>query len=325
MRYISLTPQGPVVSRICIGSVFYGTTVPQKTVFEQLDYFYHHGGNFIDTAHVYADWLPNGQGASEIAIGAWLKERKIRDKIIISTKGAHPNLKTMDIPRMGRAEVRQDLEESLGRLGTDWVDLYFLHRDDASRPVEEILFMLEEFKKEGKIIHYGCSNWKRERLEEADSIAARKGWDGFICNQLMWGIGDINWQGLTDKSLVAMDAEIYEYHTRSQKAVMAYSSSCKGYFSKKIKNLPVTQAMEAVYGAPSNDALLRRLPDIERETGVKTAVIVSAYIMAQEFPSIPIASFSSLSQMDEGMAACDFDFPPELLKEIRQSRAYVVY
>jgi aryl-alcohol dehydrogenase-like predicted oxidoreductase len=307
---------------LCLGTVNFGTAVPREAAFGQLDYFYEQGGTFLDTAHVYADWVPGTRAASEKTIGAWIKERRLREKVVISTKGAHPRLDTMSVPRLGKGEVAQDLEESLSALGIECIDLYFLHRDDPSLPAAEILDMLEGFKKAGKIGHYGCSNWARERIEEAGGEAARHGYEGFVSNQLLWGIGDINPAGLNDKTMVAMDAPTFAWHRETQQSVMAYMAGCKGYFSKKRRGLPVPPGDALLYGTPSNDWLLEKLPALEARFGCGPMPICLAYIMVQPFPAVPIASFSSPGQLGEALSAADLDFPPELLAEIRDSRRY---
>ncbi|MDR1654835.1 MAG: aldo/keto reductase [Treponema sp.] len=323
MKYVLLSQKGPSVSKLCLGTGSFGTGLPKAAAFEQMDHFYEQGGTFLDTARVYAAWIPGGDQASEKTIGAWMKERKLRDKIVISTKGAHPDLKTMDVPRMGKNQVRKDLEESLAALGTDWIDLYFLHRDDPAVPAAEILGMLEEFRKEGKIRRYGCSNWKLERIEAADLEARRLGYEGFISNQLLWCIADLNVSGIGDKTLAVMDKETFAYHARTGKSAMAYMSACKGYFTKKRRGLPVAPDLEAMYGNPSNEAVLDGLPAWEAALRSSTASIVLAYIMAGPFPAVPIASFSSLAQLDEGLAASDISFSPDILEEIRRSRRFL--
>ncbi|MDR1107069.1 MAG: aldo/keto reductase [Treponema sp.] len=324
MKYLSLCAGGLKVSSLCLGTVSFGTAVRREDAFAQMDLFYGKGGNFFDTARVYADWLPGGHGASEKTLGAWIRERKIRDKVIIATKGAHPDLQAMHIPRMSAAEMRSDLEESLRALETSYIDLYFLHRDDVSRPVEAILENLEGFRKEGKIRHYGCSNWKLARMAEAEESAARLGFEGFVCDQIRFGLGDITWEGAGDKTTVPMDSGIFAWHEKTGKAAMAYTSSCNGYFSKKLDNKPVPPEHEAVYGNAPNQKLLEKLKTWEKELGVPAAVLVSAYVAAQAFPAAPISSVSSLKQLNELIQAADFDFPADMLKEIRAVKKFVV-
>jgi aryl-alcohol dehydrogenase-like predicted oxidoreductase len=323
MKYRKLLVTGPEVSSLCLGTVFFGTTVPKEDAFRQMDCFFEKGGNFFDTARVYADWLPAGHGASERTLGDWIKERN-RDKVIISTKGAHPDLKTMDITRMSKEDLRSDLEESLCALGTDYIDIYFLHRDDVSRPVEDILGELEEFRKEGKIRCYGCSNWALRRVREAEQAAVRHSFSGFACNQIRFGLADLTKEAVGDKTLVLMDRDFFAWHEESKKPVMAYTSSCNGYFSKKIKGTAIQPSHEQIYGNAPNYKLLEKMRRWEEEYKVSAAVLASAYVMAQSFPSVAISAFSSLEQLDELIVAADFDFPSEVLLEIRKIKQFLV-
>ena len=323
MRYVKLFPSVPDVSSLCLGTASFGSAISREDSFAQMGRFYEHGGNFFDSARVYADWLPNGHGASEKTLGAWIRERRCRDKVVVSTKGAHPDLKTMNVPRMSKAELRFDLDESLLALGIDYIDVYFLHRDDASRPVEEILENLEAFRKEGKIRHYSYSNWKLSRMEEAEKAAASHGLSGFACNQIRFGLGDLNANEIGDKTLVPMDKEIYSWHGKIKKPLMAYTSSCNGYFSKKLKGMPVAESQEKVYNNPSNQKLLEKLSQWEKDCKAEAAVLVSAYVMAQDFPSVPISSFSALEQLEELIHASKFDFEQEMLNEIQDIKRFL--
>jgi aryl-alcohol dehydrogenase-like predicted oxidoreductase len=131
-------------SVICLGTAeMGGGGIDDGASAAILDRYLELGGNVIDTAHVYSDWIPGAKQRSEKFLGRWLRERRVRDEIILSTKGAHPELGTMEVPRMSPVEVSRDLEASLQTLGVDHVDLYWLHRDDPQTPVEEILLMLE--------------------------------------------------------------------------------------------------------------------------------------------------------------------------------------
>ena len=156
------------VAPLCLGTVNYGSAMPEKEAIHQLSRYVELGGNFIDTAHIYGDWEPGMGPLSETAIGKWLKEFPERDRLVISTKGAHPRMQTMQIPRCSDAEIEEDLNSSLELLHTDYVDLYFLHRDDPRRPAGEIVEFLEKQVKAGKIRYYGCSNWKLSRDQPAD-------------------------------------------------------------------------------------------------------------------------------------------------------------
>ena len=130
MRYTALPTTGFTPSVLCLGTGGFGTRIPQDQAFQMLDRFAELGGNFLDTARVYAAWLPGGEGASERTIGAWLKSRDMAASCIVATKGAHPNLATMRISRLTPAEIAADVSASLEALGVEAIDLYWLHRDD---------------------------------------------------------------------------------------------------------------------------------------------------------------------------------------------------
>ena len=104
-----------------------------------MDAFVGAGGTFIDTANVYGDWIPETKSSSEKVIGAWLKERGNRDKVIIATKGAHPLLSSMNVPRCSPKEIVHDIDQSLGHLQCEVIDFFWMHRDDPTRPTGEII------------------------------------------------------------------------------------------------------------------------------------------------------------------------------------------
>src|SRR5215218_9277291 len=122
-----------MVSPICLGAVNFGVPLSQSDSFALLDAFFDQGGNFLDTARVYSEWRPGGANASESTLGAWMRQRGRRDSMVVATKGAHPDLKAMHIPRLSQADIQADIEASLKYLQTDVIDLYWLHRDDVNR------------------------------------------------------------------------------------------------------------------------------------------------------------------------------------------------
>ena len=193
------------VSPICLGTVQYGTRLSEQESIAQLDRYTGAGGNFIDTALVYGVWGPEGRPTSEPIIGKFLARSGKRNQLILSTKGAHPPFNAMSHSRMHPDLIAADLEQSLRHLGTDFIDLYFLHRDDPSVPVAEILGCLNELRRAGKIRYFGCSNWTLARIKQAELWAAGQGSAGFVCNQLLWSLAKINFSHFPDKTCVAMD------------------------------------------------------------------------------------------------------------------------
>lgn len=306
------------VSPLCLGTVHYGTAMDTKAAEAQLSLFAQRGGNFIDTAHVYGDWVPGLKGRSERVIGSWLKETGMRHKIIVSTKGAHPELTDMSISRAVPQEIIKDLEESLRYLDTDYIDLYFLHRDNPLVPVEELLGCLENARSQGKIRYYGCSNWTLPRIKEAH----KPDFPGFVCNQLMYGLADINSSNLNDKTLVPMDRETYDYHRRTGMNVMAYTSLSKGFFTKKASGKAIPSDLSDVYANPSNQRIFAELTKTARALGCSLSELELAFLMHQDFTVVPIVSFSNPQQLEQGVKSCVMEPDGETVRMLRELKRY---
>ena len=233
MRHLTLPPNNLTVSVLCLGTDRFGTVIDEAQAFRLLDGFVAAGGNFVDTAHVYADWVPGApKSASEKTIGRWLKARNNRQEIVIATKGGHPDPANLDLPRLSSAELLRDLQESLACLQTDYVDLYWLHRDDPSIPAGELIEFLHEQVAAGKIRCFGCSNWRAGRIREAIDYAAAHGLQGFVANQPEWSLAVPNPSARTDPLLVQFDEAGFDLHRQTGLAVIPYSAQAKGFFSK---------------------------------------------------------------------------------------------
>ncbi|HZC59687.1 MAG TPA: aldo/keto reductase, partial [Chthoniobacterales bacterium] len=175
-------------SVLCLGTAEFGSAIKDTLAETIIENYLDAGGNVLDTAEIYASWLPDGAHRSETFLGTWLRKRKNRNGIIISTKGAHPRLDSMDKPRMSKPIVEADLNSSLQRLGIDCADIYWLHRDDHGTPVEEIILMLEDFRKAGKIRYTGLSNFTEARAEAARVAAEKLGIQSIVGIQNQWSL-----------------------------------------------------------------------------------------------------------------------------------------
>lgn len=298
---------------ICLGSTSIGSTIDQDGSFRLLDAYWERGGNFIDTASVYANWRPGERSVSEKTIGRWVRQRKIRDKVILATKGAHPELATMHISRLSQAEIEYDLNDSLNNLQTEIIDLYWLHRDDTSRPVEEILETLNDQVKAGKIRYFGCSNWWPGRIEAAQAYAAGQGFQGFVANQMMWNLAVVNPAGIKDKTTAFMDETMKQYHEETGLAAIPYTSQANGLFQKL--------AQEGVKGIDADtweryrEAETRqrfeRLAQVAAERGLSVTQVVLGYLMSQPFPTIPIVGCRTLEQLQDSLTAAEVRLDPD--------------
>jgi aryl-alcohol dehydrogenase-like predicted oxidoreductase len=269
------------------------------------------GGNFIDTALVYGEWLPAGKGLSERTVGAWMGARHCRDELILNTKGCHPRLATMEIPRLSEAELSSDVDESLRNLHTNHIDLYWLHRDDPSRSVAEILESLQRQVRAGKIRAFGCSNWHLERVQEAQAFAAARQMPAFVGYQLMWSLATSNPAAIPDPTIVWMDAQTYAYHRASGLPAMAYTSQAHGIFAK-LEHAPLEalpESLRSVYGNALNLARLSRLETLASELSLPTSTVSLAYISSHPFPTYALTSCSTLDQLATNVLAGDVVLP----------------
>lgn len=303
--HISGTDLAP--SSLCMGTGEMGGTLDREQSFLILDAFAGLGGTFLDSAKIYNDWIPGEKSRSEKMVGAWMKSRGSRSKIILGTKGAHFNLETPQIPRLSPEEIRFDLDASLSHLQTDWIDIYWLHRDDPSRPVEEIIQTLESQVQAGKIRYYGFSNWRHNRLIEAVRYSKEHGHQGFSAVQNMWSLAEVNLDGIADPTMVAMDHDLLNFHRSYQVTAIPYTSQANGLFQKMAanQNTPLPMNLQRTYGGPVNDRRLQNILALQKQSGLTISQIVLGYLLSQPFPTIPIFSTRNLHHLEETMTAVD--------------------
>lgn len=327
MKRIKLNFTDIEVSPICLGTVNYGTAMAKAEAKKQLSDFMDMGGNFIDTAHIYGDWGgPDLLCRSERVIGEWLKESGNRDKIVLATKGSHPDWGKMDISRLHAKDINKDMKESLEYLNTDYIDLYFLHRDDPEVEVSEIIDTLDAAQKAGKIKHYGCSNWSLKRIKEAQEYAKQTGKQGFVVNQLMWSLADINFYNLEDKTFILLDEETLKYHIETGMNVMSYMSIAKAYFQRRYNGENLPASVTDVYQNKSNDEIYNASLELV-EKGKYTFMDLSFMYLAEEsrFPSVPIASFDNYEQLVTGLEAFRKAAPKELIGKYKKIKNFVYW
>ena len=294
-------------SLLCLGTGDLGGSLDQSSSFALLDAFVKAGGTFIDTAKVYADWLPGERSSSEKTIGRWLKSRGCRDQVTLATKGAHPDLATMHIPRMSVQEITSDAEASLRHLSVERIDLYYLHRDDPSRPVDEILSALEGLVRAGKIAYYACSNWQPERIREAQSFAQAHGMQGFSADQPLWNLAKVTYDHLSDPTLAVMDARLFAFHRETGMVCVPFSSQANGFFQKlEAGNAGrMGKSEQSMYQTEENQARFERLQEVKRRTGLSTTQIVLGYLLSQPFAVFPVIGPKSLAQLADSLTSAD--------------------
>lgn len=286
--------------KICLGTGDFGTRISKKEAFRILDRYFELGGTLLDTANIYARWGAEKENLSEQYIGQWMKERGVRGRITVATKGGHYDLDTPRISRVRKDCIRRDLEESLRCLGLDRIELYWVHKDDKTVPAEEIVDMMEAFVKEGLICRYGASNMSMDRAEAARVYAQKRGITGFCALQNRFSIAAVNpkhpvWK---DPGTVITDEAYRKWHTQHQIPLYAYSSMAQGFFAKWKTGL-LTQNMKALYLNRENEQTAALLEEESEKTGLSLSALSLKKAAEQPFPVIPITSVSRAEQLEE--------------------------
>lgn len=305
MLFFPLTSQFQAPA-LMLGTANFGSSIPEKTAFSLMDRYTEAGGTLLDSAHVYGRWIPGAGSLSEEVIGRWFRSRR-RDKLRIATKGAHPVITPEGLGpmRLAPSDILQDCEESLQHLGTDRIDFYYLHRDDVTRPVEEILYTLETLKKQGKILGYGASNWTLERLTEAKACAGMHGWSGFAAVENQYSLGLLNPGAPADRTLVVTgDPDIPQYQALGLLPV-AYSSQALGYFTKLSQSGPegLPSGTRLSYDNPANRERLRILESLSAETHLTVSQLVLGFLSGRG--TAAVIGCRTLEQLNDSMTASD--------------------
>lgn len=276
------------------------------------DAFLANGGTLIDSAHVYSDWVKPEIARSERVIGDWLERSGKRNQIVLVTKGGHPDMTGENpdthISRMTKADMVSDLEASLKKLRTDYIDIYFYHRDDLNQPVADLIEVMEGFRKEGKIRYYACSNWTTARMKEADAYCKEKGYRGFIANQCLLNLGYKYMNPLPDDTLVYVDKEMQAYHTENAgNLLMPYMGVCSGFF-----HIYAAKGEEAVKNSPyyteGNLRMAKRVLDLCAHYNATVSQVVLGFFGQQEFNCAPLYGPQNVDQLEEAMKAFEIPF-----------------
>ncbi len=317
MKTIVIDAIGRDISAISLGLAEIGAGISEQDSFKLLDAYLDMGGNLLDTARVYSDWIPGEPGRSERVLGDWLTSRANRNQVILATKGGHPRLESMYMPRMSKSEVENDLNLSLKALRVDNIDLYYLHRDDKTKSVEEILSMLEDFTQAGKIRRYACSNWCADRMQEATDCALAHGWRGFAANQIFWNLGCENITGKLDDTLTVFNEPMRLALKRTGMLASAYSSQAGGFFSKLDRGDDVSHS---IYNTKENRCIYQKVKSLGNQTGLTIAEIILLFILSQPIPSYAVVGCRTVDQLRETMSAGEKSLSLELVDELENCR-----
>ncbi len=270
------------------------------------------GGNVIDSARIYSDWIPPETGRSERVLGDWLTRSGKRDKVVIITKGGHPVfLKPTDdlhISRMTPADMRNDIELSLKALRIDTIDIYFYHRDNKAQSIEEEIETMETFRREGKVRYYGCSNWDAARIIEADAYCKQKGYRSFIADEALLNVGTKYIDRLPDDTLVAITGDLYKYHQENlRNLAMPYMGVASGFF-----HIYSAKGEEGVKGnpyyTPGNIRVAQRCTELMKKYNASISQVVLGFFQNLPFPSVPLYGPENIDHLKDAMGVLNIAF-----------------
>ena len=298
MRYYKFDNMN--LSKIILGGDYYGSLVSEKDVFSLIDKYVYLGGNFFDTARLYTD------GTSEEIYGKWLKKHG-RDNYFLATKGGCHHMDGKNVGMLAEKEVKTDLDNSLKALGIDCVDLYYLHRDDETIPVEEIIGYLNKFVQEGKIKNIGVSNWKGRRIKAANDYALKNGLKPIVFSQIKYSYAKTNPSYSDELSLVEMDESEYNFYKENNIPVAAYASQAKGFFSKMHKkgadNLDDKTSKRYLY--KDNVEKYKRVTEIAEKYNITHAAVSLCYLVSKDIDVLPVIGCKSVAQLMDSIEGVD--------------------
>jgi aryl-alcohol dehydrogenase-like predicted oxidoreductase len=316
MQLRTLGHTGIQVAPLMLGGNVFGWSADSATSFQILDAFVDRGYGFIDTADVYSKWAPGNKGGeSETVLGQWFKERGTRSKVVLATKvgndmgGGKTGLKAKYIV--------EAVEDSLTRLQTDYIDLYQSHRDDAETPLEETLEAYGKLIEQGKVRAIGASNYTGARLREALAVSKAKGLPVYETLQPEYNL--YARQGYeTDLLPVVEEFGI---------SVVPYFALASGFLTGKYKTKDDAkgakrEALVGKYFDERGERILKALEEVAAEAKATQAAVAIAWLLAQRGVTAPIASATSVEQLQSLFAAVELKLSPAAVQKLTDASRY---
>jgi aryl-alcohol dehydrogenase-like predicted oxidoreductase len=302
---VKIGSSGLEVSRLCLGANVFGWTADADTSFAVLDAYTAAGGNFVDTADSYMWRIPgNSGGESETIIGEWLAARGNRDDVVLATKvGSWPQRKGLSA-----ANIAAACDDSLRRLRTDHIDLYYAHRDDPDTPQEETLDAFDALVRAGKVRAIAASNFSADRLRSALEISRRDGLASYVALQPHYNL-----------------VERAEFETALQPVLEAEGLSCmpyyglaKGFLTGKYRDGAEVDSPRAEgareYLDDRGRAVLAVLDEVAAGHEVPVAAVALAWLAAQPTVAAPIASARTTEQLTDLLPVLDLELTDDELR-----------
>ena len=308
MEKVQLGSSGIQASALAMGSDVLGSKIDRATTFKLLDFYADHGGNLIDTANFYASWLPGCKGGeSESTIGAWMKERGNRDRLLISSKLA------FDYPGspggLTSNEIEKECEKSLKRLQTDRLDIYYAHRDDFDTPQAETMAAFHRLVKAGKVRLLGASNLPLWRIAQANAIAEANSLTRYqVIQQRYTYVRPRHGADFGPQIFLSEDVKAYAKHKGI--ALVAYSVLLSGAYTRSERPLP------AQFAGPDSDERIATLKAVASELDASPHQVVIAWMRQTDPAILPIIAASRIEQLQENIDALRLRLSDEQMKRL---------
>jgi aryl-alcohol dehydrogenase-like predicted oxidoreductase len=268
------------ISRLVMGTMLEGNILPVPHAHALFDAFFEFGGNCYDSAYVYG---------SEGIFGQWLKNRPIREEIALIVKGAHTPFCTPE-------GISQQLAVSLERLGTEYADIYMMHRDNLDVPVGDFVEVLNQHKNAGRIRAFGGSNWSLERVDAANQYAASHGLAGFSVVSNNFSLARMV-TPVWPNCIAASDAASRAWFERTQTPLFAWSSQARGFFVRGDRNFTADADLVKNWYSDDNFDRLERVVKMAAERKTSPINIACAYVLAQPFPTFALVGPRTIDEV----------------------------
>ncbi|MGW7413403.1 aldo/keto reductase [Streptomyces sp. NPDC054863] len=309
-----LGSSGLDVFPLALGGNVFGWTADRDQSFAVLDAYTAGGGNFVDTADVYSAWAPGNEGGeSERVLGEWLAARGNRDEVVVATKvGAHPSYKGLSA-----TTIKAAAEESLRRLGTDYIDLYYTHYDDPSVPVEEFVAALDQLVRDGKVRAVAASNISAARLRESLDFAEREGFAKYTALQPHYNL----------VSRDTYEGELQDVASQAGLAAVPYYALASGFLTGKYRaDGGAVQSARAEGAAKHLETergrkVLAALDEVAAEHGAEVGSVALAWLAARPTVVAPIASARTVEQLSALLAVADLTLSDAELAKLTAASA----
>ena len=286
------------VHPLCLGGNVFGFSADVKNSEDVLSYYFDNGGNFVDTADMYSQWAPGHVGGeSETIIGNWMKKLGNRSQMVIATKVSKLDTR----PGLKSANIVAACDDSLRRLQTDYIDLYYAHQDDPDTPIEETLSTFDSLIKSGKVRYIAASNFTSSRLQESLDISRKLGLASYVACQDQYNLMDRDYE-----------TSLRDTVEKNGLSEIPFYGLARGFLSGKYRPGVTVESVRATgvansYAHERGWAMLEKLDQIAKERQTSVSAIALAWLRAQPTVSTPIASATKLEQIKELMPIVELD------------------